>query len=556
MSTDLAHGDLGNSLTSGQPVLDDLRNRLPASLELTFCAPAPRASASAFRSASARRSSPAAGSTGSAASSRPSARRCRPSFSACCWSSSSTTCSAGRRRRSAGSTSSIRRRRRSPASGSIDALLAGDFEAPRRRSSRSSSCRSITLALFGIGPLARITRASMIEVLGGDYVRTARAAGLPRRKVLWTYAFRNAVIPVLNTAGMVFSFMLGASVLVEKVFGWPGIGAYAIDAVLASDFAPVQGFVLAMALPLPRRQPRDRHRRRPPRSEGALRCLTRVVAARRTDAAPDSSGARARVRAASSSSSAWRSSARRSCPYDPLATDPPVGLQPPSAAHWFGTDQLGRDVFSRVDRLDPHRSRHRHHRGRDHRRRSAPRSAPRPDGLAAGPTASSAASIDTIMAFPLFVLAVGIAAALGNSVSSVVIATVIVNLPLYARQTRTEVNRRRDAAYVEAARLAGVGPLATVALPHHARTSCRRSWCRPRSTWAGRSSTPPASPSSASASARRSRNGASWSPRAPPTSSPANGGCSRFPARFLLVAILTFSLLGDALRDWLDPRRA
>ena len=104
-----------------------------------------------------------------------------------------------------------------------------------------------TLAMFGIGPLARITRASMIEVLAGDFVRTARAAGLPRRKVLWTYAFRNAIVPVLNTAGMVFSYMLGASVLVEKVFGWPGIGAYAIDAVLASDFAPVQGFVLAMA---------------------------------------------------------------------------------------------------------------------------------------------------------------------------------------------------------------------------------------------------------------------------------------------------------------------
>jgi peptide/nickel transport system permease protein len=105
-----------------------------------------------------------------------------------------------------------------------------------------------TLALFGLGPLARITRASMIEVLAGDYVRTARAAGLKRRKVLWTYAFRNAIVPVLHTSGMVFSYMLGASVLAEKVFGWPGIGAYAIDAVLASDFAPVQGFILAMAL--------------------------------------------------------------------------------------------------------------------------------------------------------------------------------------------------------------------------------------------------------------------------------------------------------------------
>ena len=105
----------------------------------------------------------------------------------------------------------------------------------------------VTLAMFGVGPLALVTRASMIEALGGDFIRTARAAGLPRRKILWTYAFRNALIPVLNTGGVVFSYMLGATVLVEKVYGWPGVGAYAIDAVLASDFAPVQGFVLAMA---------------------------------------------------------------------------------------------------------------------------------------------------------------------------------------------------------------------------------------------------------------------------------------------------------------------
>ena len=105
----------------------------------------------------------------------------------------------------------------------------------------------ITLSLFGIGPIARMTRASMIEALGSDSVRMARAAGLPARKVLWTYAFRTVIVPVLNTIGMVFSFMLGANVLVEKVFGWPGIGAYAIESVLASDFAPIQGFVLLMA---------------------------------------------------------------------------------------------------------------------------------------------------------------------------------------------------------------------------------------------------------------------------------------------------------------------
>ena len=63
-----------------------------------------------------------------------------------------------------------------------------------------------------------------------------------------TYAFRNAMLPVITTFGMVFSFLLGANVLVEKVFAWPGIGSYAVGALIASDYAPVQGFVLAMAI--------------------------------------------------------------------------------------------------------------------------------------------------------------------------------------------------------------------------------------------------------------------------------------------------------------------
>jgi peptide/nickel transport system permease protein len=66
--------------------------------------------------------------------------------------------------------------------------------------------------------------------------------------VLYRYAFRNAILPIVNTLGMVFSYLLGANVLVEKVFGWPGVGSYAIDAVIASDYAPVQGFVLVMAV--------------------------------------------------------------------------------------------------------------------------------------------------------------------------------------------------------------------------------------------------------------------------------------------------------------------
>jgi len=106
----------------------------------------------------------------------------------------------------------------------------------------------VTMALFVLAPIARMTRASMLSVLSADFIRTARASGLSAGTVLVTYGLRNALLPVVTTLGMVFSFMLGSSVIVEKVFGWPGVGSYAIDALTASDYAPVQGFVLAMGI--------------------------------------------------------------------------------------------------------------------------------------------------------------------------------------------------------------------------------------------------------------------------------------------------------------------
>jgi peptide/nickel transport system permease protein len=88
----------------------------------------------------------------------------------------------------------------------------------------------------------------MLSVLGSDFIRTARASGLAPGTVVFTYAFRNAVLPVITVLGMVFSFLLGANVLVETVFAWPGIGLYAVNALITSDYAPVQGFVLTMAV--------------------------------------------------------------------------------------------------------------------------------------------------------------------------------------------------------------------------------------------------------------------------------------------------------------------
>ena len=129
----------------------------------------------------------------------------------------------------------------------IDTLLAGDFETFRAALEQLILPAS-TMAIFTLAPLARITRAAMLGALSSEFVRTAKASGLARSKIVFVYAFRNAVLPVITTLGMVFSFLLGANVLVEKVFAWPGVGSYAVDAVLASDYAPVQGFVLAMAL--------------------------------------------------------------------------------------------------------------------------------------------------------------------------------------------------------------------------------------------------------------------------------------------------------------------
>ena len=129
----------------------------------------------------------------------------------------------------------------------IDSLIAGEPEI-FMAGLKQLILPGLTLAVFSLAPIARMTRASMLTVLSSDFVRTARASGLSSYTVIITYAFRNAMLPLITTLGMVFSFLLGANVLVEKVFAWPGIGSFAVEALIASDFAPVQGFVLTMAV--------------------------------------------------------------------------------------------------------------------------------------------------------------------------------------------------------------------------------------------------------------------------------------------------------------------
>lgn len=128
----------------------------------------------------------------------------------------------------------------------LDALIAGD-PGLAGAALAQMVLPAVTMALFALAPLTRMARAAMLEALGADFIRTARASGLAPRTIVMTYAFRNAMVPVATTMGMTLSYMLGANVLVERVFSWPGVGAFAVDSFLNLDYAPLQGFMLIMA---------------------------------------------------------------------------------------------------------------------------------------------------------------------------------------------------------------------------------------------------------------------------------------------------------------------
>jgi peptide/nickel transport system permease protein len=240
-------------------------------------------------------------------------------------------------------------------------------------------------------------------------------------------------------------------------------------------------------------------------------------------------------------------------PFDPLASNTAVALKPPSIAHWFGTDQLGRDVFSRVivaTRLDFVIA-------------IASVALVFVMGGLAGVTAGYFGGwadrivsriADTIMAFPLFVLAMGIVAALGNTVQNIVLATAIVNFPLYARIARAEANVRREAGFIEAARLSGNSEwriLAFQILPNVfpilvVQMSLTMGYAILNAaglSFIGLGVRPP-TPEWGILVAEGAANiisGEWW--------------IAFFPGAALMVAVFCFNLLGDGLRDMVDPRR-
>ena len=242
---DVATGNLGRSLTTGQPVVQDMRRRLPASLELTFTAlfialvlSIPLGVLAALRPGSL---------VDHGVRMMCTLGVCVPTFVSGLlliyvfyyllgWAPDPTA----RLDIFASTPPDI------TGFYLVDFALVGDW-AGWWAAFTQLILPACTMALFVLAPLARMTRASMLAVLGSDFIRTAHSLGLPGWKVITGYALRNALLPVLTITGIVFSTMLGANVLVEKVFSWPGVASYALDALLAADYAPVQAFVLLMA---------------------------------------------------------------------------------------------------------------------------------------------------------------------------------------------------------------------------------------------------------------------------------------------------------------------
>lgn len=240
-------------------------------------------------------------------------------------------------------------------------------------------------------------------------------------------------------------------------------------------------------------------------------------------------------------------------PYDPLASDTAAKLAPPSALHWFGTDQIGRDIFSRVivaTRLDL---------GIAVASVALVFLLGGISGVAAGYFGGWIDRVvgrlaDTIMAFPLFVLAMGIVAALGNTVTNIVLATAIINFPLYARVARAEANTRREAGFVMAARLSGNSEpriLLTQILPNIipimvVQMSLTMGYAILNAaglSFIGLGVRPPTPEWGimVAEGAAYMVSGEWW--------------IAFFPGAALMVAVFCFNLLGDGLRDIVDPQR-
>jgi peptide/nickel transport system permease protein len=125
----------------------------------------------------------------------------------------------------------------------IDSLLSGNWKA-LRSTVTILILPTLALAYGAMAPLARMARSGMLEALESQYIVATRALGLPWHSIVFRYALKNALLPVVTMIAVVYGFLLGGSVLVENIFAWPGLGRYAYNAIAGSDYTAIQGFVL------------------------------------------------------------------------------------------------------------------------------------------------------------------------------------------------------------------------------------------------------------------------------------------------------------------------
>ena len=129
----------------------------------------------------------------------------------------------------------------------VDSLLALDFRAFASAASHLA-LPAITLAVLSIGAGMRLVRGSMIEALSQDYIRTARAFGLPERKIILSYALKNALLPFITVFGLELASLIFGSVVIESIFSWPGLGSFVLSAIFALDFPVIMGFTVCASV--------------------------------------------------------------------------------------------------------------------------------------------------------------------------------------------------------------------------------------------------------------------------------------------------------------------
>src|SRR5918994_1961754 len=301
-----------------------------------------------------------------------------------------------------------------PISGRVDPRLGADPSLPfltlasvlhgnwavAKDALRPPTLPALTRAAWPAAIVARMTRASLIESLGQDYVRTARGKGLPEQLIVVGHAARNALLPVLTVVGLEFGTLLGGAVVTETIFSWPGLGQLTVAAIGARDYQMVQGVVVLLA---------------------ALVAIATIG------------------------------------PFlvrDPVVQNIQDRLTPPNATYWFGTDDLGRDIFARVVS-------------------GAPISlvsglASVVIGLALGTLVGTVAgyvegrgglvlmaAMDLLLALPAILLAITVAARVGAGLPAAMVAAGLVGLPAYARLSRASTLAVKRREMVDAARAIG-----------------------------------------------------------------------------------------------------